>query len=157
MLMFSATLNKNVAELMDKHMKNPIMVDLTKGKTQKLPANIEHFVHRAPERHHSMLAGECIKKFNSQRCIIFVNRKSMHKEDLSHNIIRFKFNFITLLVLASQVCYHLQRMGIRASELHSDLSQTKRGYILENFRQGRANVVVVKYKKITYTKITIFS
>jgi superfamily II DNA/RNA helicase len=42
--MFSATLNKNVAEIVNDYMKNPVVVDLTKGKTQKLPANIEHFV-----------------------------------------------------------------------------------------------------------------
>lgn len=44
MLMFSATLNKNVAHLIDQYMKKPIFVDLTKGKTQKMPANIEHYV-----------------------------------------------------------------------------------------------------------------
>lgn len=44
MLMFSATLNKSVAELADEYMNKPILVDLTKGKTQKLPANIEHYV-----------------------------------------------------------------------------------------------------------------
>lgn len=50
MLMFSATLNKNVAELVDDYMKSPILVDLTKGKTQKLPANIEHYVRQQQQQ-----------------------------------------------------------------------------------------------------------
>lgn len=44
MLMFSATLNRNVAHIIKRYMKDPITVDLTEGKSQKLPANIEHYV-----------------------------------------------------------------------------------------------------------------
>lgn len=50
------------------------------------------------------------------------------------------------LVLASNISYKLKRMGIRAGELHSDLSQTKREIILGKFRTGSLNVVVVSYK-----------
>lgn len=44
MLMFSATINKNVVDLIKRYMENPVFVDLTKGQKYKLPSNIEHCV-----------------------------------------------------------------------------------------------------------------
>jgi superfamily II DNA/RNA helicase len=42
--MFSATINKNVFELIKTYMHDPAFIDLTKGQKYKLPANIEHCV-----------------------------------------------------------------------------------------------------------------
>jgi superfamily II DNA/RNA helicase len=46
------------------------------------------------------------------------------------------------LGLASELNQTLRKFKIRVSDLHSGLSQTKRQYILEKFREGSINVIV---------------
>ena len=44
-LMFSATISRNVMSLISNYMKNPQFVDLTDGnETKRLPENVKHFV-----------------------------------------------------------------------------------------------------------------
>ena len=46
MMMFSATINREVMGLINKYMNKPILVDLTQGQKYKLPTNIQHYVNK---------------------------------------------------------------------------------------------------------------
>lgn len=122
MLMFSATINKNVLNLKNIYMKDTVTVDLTKGQRFMLPKNIEHFIHGEPVARHmqAKVINHYIKKFDSDRCIIFTNKKSD----------------------AIALNYNLQRYGIRSTDFHSDVSQSRREILLGQFRKGRLNVLV---------------
>jgi len=120
MLMFSATINKSVSGLVKKYMKEPVVVDLTGGKKQQIPENIEHFIVRASERNHVQLIQHFLDEFKSQRCIVFSQTKRY----------------------ATTLNYKLNGLGIKTSDLHSDISQSRRENILEKFRRGFFKVLV---------------
>lgn len=100
-------------------MRDPVLVDLTKGQKYNLPTNIEHFLTRTNWRSMAMVAKHFISSLNSERCILFTNRK----------------------VQAADLSLKLNRMGIKAADLHSDISQMKRESILNKFRQGYLKVI----------------
>ncbi len=76
MLMFSATINKNVVELVRKYMQDPVFVDLTKGQRFKLPANIEHCLVRCDHRDPTALISHYISEYSAEKCIVFTKTKS---------------------------------------------------------------------------------
>ena len=100
-------------------MKNPVLVDLTKGQKHKLPTNIEHFYAKASKRSISATVKHFIDTNKSERCIVFTNRK----------------------IEASNITNSLKRMGLEVAELHSDVSQARREIILEKFRKGTIKVI----------------
>ena len=100
-------------------MKNPVLVDLTKGQKYKLPTNIEHFLTRANKYSLASVSKHFIDTFNSERCIVFTNRK----------------------VQAAELSDKLKKMGLRTADLHSDISQSRREMILANFRKGSIKVI----------------
>ncbi len=51
--------------------------------------------------------------------------------------------------------YMLNKKGIRSSDLHSDISQAKRQRILEDFRRGRLQVLVVSLNYLNNLKKNI--
>ncbi len=76
MLMFSATINKNVVELVKKYMDNPAFIDLTKGQRFKLPANIEHCLVKYESRDPTPLISHYISEYSADKCIVFTSTKS---------------------------------------------------------------------------------
>ena len=85
MLMFSATINKIVSQVVSKYMDNPEFIDLTDGdQSKRLPENVKHFYAKSPQHVHSSAAEHLIKHFKSERCVIFTNRKS-EKKFLPHS------------------------------------------------------------------------
>lgn len=76
MLMFSATINKNVFELIKLYMRDPAFVDLTKGQRFKMPANIEHCIVNTHGKDTSHIITHYMKEFNADKCIIFTKTKS---------------------------------------------------------------------------------
>jgi superfamily II DNA/RNA helicase len=100
-------------------MKEPVLVDLTKGQKHKLPTNIEHFMTRTNKSSLPQVAKHFIDTFNSERCIVFTNRK----------------------LQAAELSQRLSRMGLRSADLHSDISQSRREMILDKFRKGSIKVI----------------
>ena len=46
-LMFSATINRNVSSVISNYMENPEFIDLTDGdQSKRLPANVKHYVRK---------------------------------------------------------------------------------------------------------------
>lgn len=76
MLMFSATLNKNVAGLVRKYMHEPVFVDLTQGQKYKLPVNIQHHFIKAKNCDIASLVAHYLTEFQMDKCIVFTNMKS---------------------------------------------------------------------------------
>ena len=74
--MFSATINRNVVELIKKYMDDPVFVDLTKGQKYKLPSNIEHILVESEHRNPVSLISHYISEYSADRCIIFTKTKS---------------------------------------------------------------------------------
>ena len=100
-------------------MKNPVLVDLTKGEKHKLPTNIEHFEAKTNKYSLPNVLKHFIDKYSSERCIVFTNRK----------------------IQAAELSDQLKKMGIRSADLHSDISQSRREMILNKFRNGIIKVV----------------
>jgi superfamily II DNA/RNA helicase len=97
MMMFSATINREVMDLINKYMHKPVLVDLTEGQKYKLPTNIDHYVNNRKEffidiivfikiiyikmvkasfNSNFNLIKNYIDEFKSKRCIVFANTKS---------------------------------------------------------------------------------
>lgn len=120
MMMFSATINKNVVKLIRQYMKDPKFVDLTEGQKFKLPTNIDHCVIRYNRNNHAELIKHYLNEYKSDRCIVFTNTK----------------------IDAKVLNEDLYDIGIKSNDLHSDHSQNKRARILGDFRKGKTNVLV---------------
>lgn len=120
MLMFSATINRNVFDLIKRYMEDPAFIDLTKGQKYKLPSNIEHCLVKSYNKDTAALAKHYLEQYNSEKCIIFCRTK-LEAKNLNRK---------------------LRNSGVRSSDLHSDFSQYKRGNILRGFRSGHLNVLV---------------
>jgi len=120
-LMFSATINKNVVSLIRQYMENPAFIDLTKGQKYKLPSNIEHCLVRTHSSYDcSPLITHYLQENDTDRCIVFCKTKSQ----------------------AKQLNHQLRRNRIYTSDLHSDYTQARRSIILNKFRNGQLNVLV---------------
>ena len=141
MLMFSATLNKNVVGLVKKYMNEPVFVDLTQNQKYKLPVNIQHHYVRAHNYDLADLVSHYLKEFKMDQCIIFTNMKSNLKRIIKFKL--FNFKFYSYLGEAIKYNFILNNKDIRSSDLHSDLSQRKRQIILDRFRRGKIQVLVV--------------
>lgn len=76
MLMFSATINKSVFELIKLYMRDPAFVDLTKGQRFKMPTNIEHCIVNSYGKETSDIITHYLKEYNADKCIIFTKTKS---------------------------------------------------------------------------------
>lgn len=120
MLMFSATINHEVVDIVRKFMSNPVTIDLTKGQKYKLPTNIEHFIVRSPYYTNLSLIQHYINEHKSERCIVFSNTKRN----------------------ANQISERLRDFRIRSSDIHSDKTQFARQQILSRFRSGAVKVLV---------------
>jgi superfamily II DNA/RNA helicase len=119
-LMFSATISDDVKDVVDEFMKDPVNIDLTKGQKLKVPENVKQFELVANKNAYPDIIANLINKYQSQRCIVFVNRK----------------------VFASELCDQLYELKIRSRDLHSDHSQTKRERVFKDFKTGKFNVLV---------------
>jgi superfamily II DNA/RNA helicase len=120
MLLFSATINDNVRDLINKYSRSPKVIDLTSGQAHKLPENVKHFIMDAPQVGHADVAQWLIAQYNSERCILFTNTKRN----------------------AISISTQLNDNGIRSFDLHSDHSQSKREKTFRDFRRGLFKVLV---------------
>lgn len=119
-LMFSATINDDVKEVVDEFMKDPVKIDLTKGQQLKVPENVKQFEMVANQKAYPDIIAHLINKYQSEKCIVFVNRKAF----------------------ASEIRSQLYDFKIRSQDLHSDHNQTKRERVFKDFKTGRLNVLV---------------
>ncbi|KAI9594586.1 P-loop containing nucleoside triphosphate hydrolase protein [Syncephalis fuscata] len=120
-MLFSATMTDNVDELVRLSLNRPVrlLVDNTKATVETL---IQEFIrvrkHREDDRA-AILASLCLRHFQ-RRCIIFFRSK----------------------VSAHQMKIVFGLLGLKAAELHGNLSQEQRLAALERFRDGEVDFLL---------------
>ncbi|HVM82194.1 MAG TPA: DEAD/DEAH box helicase [Stellaceae bacterium] len=117
-LLFSATMPADIARLAAEILKDPLRVEVTPQATtvERIDQRVYH-VDAASKR---ALLAEVLRDPALARVIVFTRTK--------HG--------------ANRVSEHLTRSGVVAEAIHGNKSQTARQRALENFRRGRARVLV---------------
>ena len=118
MLLFSATMPRQIQQVIKRYMKDPEMIDLTGKKV--MPSNVIHKVIQVPFRHQLDISIDILQMYQSERAIVFTPTKAM----------------------ATELAARLATIGINAEPLHSDLSQRLRDNCLQRFRDGKVNTLV---------------
>jgi len=115
-LLFSATLDKGVAVLVEKFLKNPAVYEVA-GEDQA-SATIDHRVFVVEQSEKVAIIEELASR--DGKSLVFARTRAF----------------------AEQLTDHLDDMDIRAVSLHGDLNQARRTRNLEKLTSGRARVLV---------------
>lgn len=116
-LMFSATISQDIQRVILRQMNNPASVKTSTHVSSKMLQQIYYNVRRNEK--FSLLV-HIIKTENPERAIVFCGRKTEIRV----------------------VVKNLVKQGVDASELHGGLSQNKRNFVMDQFKQGRINILV---------------
>jgi len=116
--LFSATMPSEIATLAEALLRNPAHVDVARTAPAALP--IEHQVHFVEPTGKRALLGRLLADPALSRVIVFTRTKRG----------------------ANQVADALETGGVRVTALHGNKSQPARQKALEQFRSGRARVLV---------------
>ena len=116
--LFSATMPSEVGLLAETLLRNPVRVDIVRSEPTELP--IEQHVHFVDTTGKRALLGRLLADPALSRVIVFTRTKRS----------------------ADRVAEGLDTGGIRVSALHGNKSQPARQKALEQFRSGRARVLV---------------
>ncbi|ORY82652.1 P-loop containing nucleoside triphosphate hydrolase protein [Protomyces lactucae-debilis] len=120
-MLFSATMTDKIDDLVRLSLNKPVRL-LVNAKKETAEHLIQEFVRIRPQREHTrsaILVHLCQKLFK-QRCIVFFRSK----------------------VLAHRMRVIFGILGMRAGELHGNLSQEQRVLALESFRDGRIDFLL---------------
>ena len=116
--LFSATMPQEVGRLAETLLRNPVRVDIARDEPVVLP--IQQHVHYVDPAGKRALLGRLLTDPALSRVIVFTRTKRA----------------------ADRVAENLDTGGIRVSALHGNKSQPARQKALEQFRSGRARVLV---------------
>ncbi len=116
--LFSATMPPEVATLAEALLRNPLRVDVARSAPAELP--IEQHVHFVEPAGKRALLGRLLADPTLSRVIVFTRTKRG----------------------ANQVADTLDTGGVRVAALHGNKSQPARQKALEQFRTGKARVLV---------------
>jgi len=116
--LFSATMPSEVGALAETLLRNPLRVDVARNAPAELP--IEQYVHFVEPGGKRTLLGRLLAEPALSRVIVFTRTKRG----------------------ANQVADVLETGGVRVAALHGNKSQPARQKALEQFRTGRARVLV---------------
>ena len=117
-LLFSATMPPEVEALARKYLRKPVVVQV--GRRVEAVDTVAHAVYPVPQNRKSALLAELLTQAEMDSVLVFTRTK--------HG--------------ADRVVRDLQRAGIDALAMHADKSQRERMDALEQFRSGRARVLV---------------
>jgi ATP-dependent RNA helicase RhlE len=117
-LFFSATMSKTISDLTVDFLKNPVRVDI---------------------------APECIAVDKIEQCVFFIDQ--LNKNELLLDLIKQQnlnktLVFVSMKYRADKVVRVLDQAGISADAIHGNKSQFQRTRALNNFKTGRASVLV---------------
>jgi superfamily II DNA/RNA helicase len=115
-LLFSATLDKGVAAIIDEFLENPAIHEVA-GEDQS-SATIDHRVFIVDHRDKIPLIEHMVRR--SEKTLVFTRTRAY----------------------ADQLSDALEDAGIRATSLHGDLNQARRNRNLEKLTKGIVNVLV---------------
>lgn len=117
-LMFSATIDARIERIAGDFMEDPITVRV--NPTQVEPIEIAQEIMYVTEFSKDALLAKLIAEHNMNSAIVFTRTRRR----------------------ASWVTDRLKDAGIRAEEIHSDISQSQRERTLENFRDAKFPILV---------------
>ncbi|XVF60775.1 hypothetical protein PTKIN_Ptkin08bG0075400 [Pterospermum kingtungense] len=119
-MMFSATMPNWIKSLTQKHLKNPLTIDLVGESNQKLAEGISLYSIAADMRGKASILGPLITEHaKGGKCIVFTQTKRD----------------------ADRLAYAMAR-NFRCEALHGDISQSQRERTLSGFREGHFNILV---------------
>lgn len=116
-LFFSATMTPNVERIMTRFVKNPTTVT---AKSKNTLTNINQDIIRTNGKPKLNILVELLRQTEFQKVLIF-GRTKRNVEDLAND---------------------LTRVGIRAGSIHGNKSQNQRFRALDEFKQGRSQVLI---------------
>ncbi len=117
-LLFSATMPPEVEALARKYLRKPIVVQV--GRRSQTADTVTHAVYPVPRDRKSALLAQLLKNDDLDSVLVFTRTK--------HG--------------ADRVVRHLERENIKATAMHADKTQPQRTRALEDFRNGRVQVLV---------------
>jgi ATP-dependent RNA helicase RhlE len=117
-LLFSATMPPEVEALARKYLRKPVVLQV--GRRSAAANTVKHYVYPVPRDRKSALLAELLKREGMESVLVFTRTK--------HG--------------ADRVVRHLERDGIHAAAMHADKSQSQRTRALDDFKSGRARVLV---------------
>ncbi|KAL6847220.1 hypothetical protein ACP4OV_023073 [Aristida adscensionis] len=119
-LMFSATMPTWIRKLTQKHLKNPVTVDLVGDDDQKLAEGISLLSVSSENREKPAVLGHLIQEHaKGGKCIVFTQTKRD----------------------ADRLSYTMGR-SFQCEALHGNISQAQREKTLAGFRDGRFNILI---------------
>jgi len=116
--LFSATMPREVVRLADRYMRNPVEVLIDSDELSL--EEIEQSYAIVDERSKFQALVEYIQKNKISSGIIFCSTK----------------------IKTQRLAERLQAQGFRAAPIHGDLSQNRREHAMQNFRDGRIEILV---------------
>ncbi len=117
-LLFSATIDKAIAKTADSILDEPAVVEIAKrGETAD---TIDQYLIRTPQDVKPALIKALLAEKGAERVIVFARTRSR----------------------ADSTCRRLKRAGFSAEAIHSDRSQNQRRRALDNFAQGKTDIIV---------------
>ena len=117
-LMFSATFSDDIKKLANQIMRSPTLIEVAR---RNAPSElVTHSAYEIPAGHKHALLAHLIRTRDMQQVLIFTRKK----------------------IDADRLARQLQRDGLLATAIHSDRSQAERTIALEEFKTGKAKILV---------------
>lgn len=117
-ILFSATMPKEIMNLIDNYQKDPVLVEI--NKSQVALNSIEQFYYDIPTGRKNDALALLLHYHSPSRSMVFCNTKKMVEE------------------LSAWLIDH----GFKAEGLHGDLKQSQRTVVMDAFKAGRTSILV---------------
>jgi ATP-dependent RNA helicase RhlE len=117
-LLFSATFSEEIKRLADSMLKEPVLIEV--ARRNAVTETVTHRMHPVAQEHKRQLLAHMLKTSSLSQVLVFVGTK---------------FG-------ASRLAHYLEKQGIEATAIHGDKSQQQRTEALEDFKSGKARVLV---------------
>ena len=116
-LLFSATFSREIKELADKMLNEPVMLEV--ARENAVTELVTHSLYQTRRETKRQLLTHLIAEEKMQQALVFTRTK--------HG--------------ADHLTEHLQRSGVNAVAIHGNCSQSQRTRALADFKQGRAQIL----------------
>ncbi|MGE0559431.1 MAG: DEAD/DEAH box helicase [Burkholderiales bacterium] len=117
-LLFSATFSEEIKKLANQMLRSPLLIEVAR---RNAPADlVEHQVYEIPATRKRALLASLIRTREMKQVLVFVRMKRD----------------------CNKLARELVRDGINATAIHSDRTQAEREQALNDFKEGRATVLV---------------
>lgn len=117
-ILFSATMPKEIMNLIDNYQKDPVLVEI--NKSQVALNSIEQFYYDIPTGRKNDALGLLLHYYAPSRSMVFCNTKKMVDD------------------LTGWLLDH----GFKAEGLHGDMKQSQRTVVMDAFKAGRTSILV---------------